>query len=123
MAVEGYDETIRALEQRVVILTADGRRGVHLAGQAYSNDVKLLAPYKTGTYRRSIHVQPWEPWGVRVGTDLPYARRLEYGFFMMFDKLGRQYFQTPRPHFRAAMDLNYSRYLAIIKAEIGRGAI
>lgn len=35
----------------------------------------------------------------RVGSDSPYARRLEFGF-VGTDSIGRNYNQAPRPHFR-----------------------
>lgn len=96
-----------------------------------ANRAKQLAAYKTGTLRRSIHVGghtaltpdfaagPAEGGAefhdvggarssrdsaeVQVGTDVPYARRIEYGF-MGKDKLGRRYHQTPRPYLRPAFD-------------------
>ena len=66
-------------------------------------------PYKTGTYRRSFHMETVEKSSercrVEVGTDAPQARRLEYGF-VGADKLGRVYNQAPRPHIRPALDEN-----------------
>jgi hypothetical protein len=98
------------------------RTAAKLGGQAYANDVKVLAPYKTGTYRRSIHVAEPETNGfqttVKVGTDLPHGRRLEFGFFDMTDKLKRHFFQYPRPHFRPPFDTERARYLAIMAGEM-----
>ena len=66
-------------------------------------------PYKTGTYRRSFHMETVEKTPerctVQVGTDSPYGKRLEYGF-VGADKLGRVYNQSPRPHVRPAFDEN-----------------
>ena len=66
-------------------------------------------PYKTGTYRRSFHMETVEKSSercrVEVGTDAPQARRLEYGF-VGADKLGRVYNQAARPHIRPALDEN-----------------
>ena len=66
-------------------------------------------PYKTGTYRRSFHMETVEKTPerctVQVGTDSPYGKRLEYGF-VGADKLGRVYNQPPRPHVRPALDEN-----------------
>jgi hypothetical protein len=39
----------------------------------------------------------------RVGSDSPYARRLEFGFVGV-DSLGRNYNQAPRPHLRPALE-------------------
>lgn len=80
-----------------------------LVGNEYKNDVQEIAPYKTGTYRRSIHVQPVDSSKVLVGSDLPYGKRLEYGFADS-DKLGRVYNQAAQPHFRPAMDTNIGKY-------------
>lgn len=59
---------------------------------------------RSGDYKRSIekyvHMSVSGKSIVgRVGTDSPYARRLEYGFVGV-DRLGRNYNQAPRPHFR-----------------------
>ena len=66
-------------------------------------------PYKTGTYRRSFHMETVEKTPerctVQVGTDSPYGKRLEYGF-VGADKLGRVYNQAARPHIRPALDEN-----------------
>ena len=66
-------------------------------------------PYKTGTYRRSFHMETVEKSSercrVEVGTDAPQARRLEYGCVGP-DKLGRVYNQAARPHIRPALDEN-----------------
>lgn len=60
----------------------------------------------TGDYRRSITVQFYAGDGqfiATVGTNLPQARRLEYGFHGA-DSLGRVYNQPPFPHFGPALD-------------------
>lgn len=66
-------------------------------------------PYKTGTYRRSFHLETTEKTPERctviVGTDSPYGRRLEFGF-VGADRLGRIYNQAARPHIRPALDEN-----------------
>ena len=96
------------------------RNAVRLAGQAYANDVKAIAPYKTGTYRRSIHVE-MSTEGIRevalIGTDVPYGRRLEFGFYDT-DSLGRKYQQYPRPHWRPAWDANLPKYRDIMLAAL-----
>lgn len=89
---------------------------VKLAGNAYKNDVQAIAPYKTGTYRRSIHVEmstEGEAPVALIGTNAPQALRLEYGFVGP-DRLGRVYNQKPRPHWRPAWDNNLARYQRII---------
>jgi len=109
-------ETIRGmsnLKRAFKDLAKQGERNkstaLKIVGQEYANHVKAITPYKTGTLRRSIHVEPVSENTVLVGTDLPYARRLEYGF-MDKDKLGRIYHQAPRPYFRPPLDQNFAKY-------------
>jgi hypothetical protein len=115
--VEGLEEVLANIETRLHSMVQKGKKGLKLAGQAYANDVKQGAPYLTGTLRRSIHAEPPtddddQPF-VLVGTDLPYARRLEYGF-LGTDALGRYYHQPPQPYFRPPLDTQMPKYLAII---------
>jgi len=85
------------------------------------NEAKTTAPYLTGTLRRSIHTES----RVRsetnvyalVGTDVEYARRIEYGFVGR-DKLGRVYDQAARPYMRPALDANREAVRREIKAAI-----
>jgi len=114
------------------------------------NYAKQHAAYKTGTLRRSIHIggfshlaagfNPSEGYGdiggvisrpgyaqVSVGTNLVYARRIEYGFIGA-DKLGRVFNQRPRPYLRPAFDTqqdavrqDIERALAILLKEAVRG--
>ena len=68
------------------------------------NRAKQLAPFRTGTLRRSIHMERVAGrTAVAVGTDMPYARRLEYGFAGV-DSLGRRYHQAARPYMRPAIE-------------------
>jgi HK97 gp10 family phage protein len=69
------------------------------------NTAKRKAPVLTGTLRRSIHMEDVGSDAVSVGTDLPYARRMEYGFAAT-DSLGRRYNQPARPYLRPALDEN-----------------
>jgi phage gpG-like protein len=63
--------------------------------------------WDTGNLGRSITSQPVETTPskavVHVGTDVEYARRVEYGFSGM-DSLGRRYNQPPNPYMRPAFD-------------------
>lgn len=90
---------------------------VSLAANAYKNDVQEVIQYKTGTLRRSIHVENQmeglSPVSV-VGTDVPYARRLEYGFISK-DSLERQYHQYAAPRWRPTFDNNLRKYERIIR--------
>jgi hypothetical protein len=62
----------------------------------------------TGAYRRSWKPdhQPL-PHGAHctIGTSAPQGRRLEFGFWDMYDSLGRHFYQPPRPHVQPALPL------------------
>jgi hypothetical protein len=122
IALAGMDTVVGNLNRYIESKIKQTRTAAKLGGQAYANDVKVLAPYKTGDYRRSIHVKDPETNGLRttvmVGTDKPQGRRLEFGFFDMTDSLGRHFFQYPRPHFRPPFDTERARYLAIMAGEL-----
>jgi len=89
---------------------------VKLAANEYKNDVQAIIQYKTGTLRRSVHVEMTSE-GLRqvalIGTDAPYARRLERGFVGK-DSLGRVYHQSPAPRWRPAWDANLPKYQRMI---------
>jgi len=129
MQVFGLNETIAAIQEEANAIIKQAETAVRLAGQAYANDVKALAPLGTdpktgphGTYRRSIHVEKIiEEDGkfyAIVGTNLPQGPRLEWGFYDMTDSLGRHYYQLPLPHFRPPLDTEMSRYVAIMQGAI-----
>jgi hypothetical protein len=89
------------------------RTAVNLAGNEYKADVQRIIAYDTGTLRRSVHVEPstdnMRPVSL-VGSNAPYARRIEYGFWDMQDSLGRRYFQRAQPAWRPAFYLNKNKY-------------
>lgn len=75
-----------------------------IAGWEWANAAKEIAPYLTGTFRRSIAVFPSEEKGtILVGSDVPYGARLEFGYEGP-DRLGRRFHQQPRPTFRRSLD-------------------
>jgi hypothetical protein len=119
MEVFGYNETIAAIEEEAAKIVRAAEAQMRLAGQALANDIKELSPYLTGTYRRSIHVeaivQENGKFYAIVGTDLPQAKRLEFGFYDMTDSLGRHYYQYPLPHFRPPLDQQMGKYVAIMQ--------
>jgi hypothetical protein len=125
MEVIGLSETLAAIQKELAERARVAKNAVRLAGNEYKNDVQKIAPYKTGTYRRSIHVQMIEENGnpyALVGTDLPYGKRLEFGFWDMTDKLGRHFYQRAQPHFRPALDLNMNKYYRIMKGTFDRNS-
>jgi len=85
---------------------------VELTGNEYKNDMQEVIQYKTGTLRRSIHVEMTREAGhtvALVGTDAPQAKRLEFGFNDV-DSLGRVYHQPPQPRWRPTFDQNFPKY-------------
>ena len=95
---------------------------VKLAANEYKNDVQAIIQYKTGTLRRSVHVEMTTE-GLRqvalIGTDAPYARRLERGFIGK-DSLGRVYNQAAQPRWRPAWDNNLPKYQRILLGVFNR---
>lgn len=75
------------------------------AGWLVANDAKARAPYKSGTLRRSIDVASVGPGDVRVGSSVPYAARIEFGF-VGADSAGRNYHQAAQPYLRPAFEEN-----------------
>ncbi len=73
------------------------------AANVVRNDAIPRAAYLTGTLRRSIRTEEIGRNDVAVGSDVPYARRIEFGFNGA-DSLGRRYHQAPRPYLRPAFD-------------------
>lgn len=62
----------------------------------------------TGDYRASWRTEHTAlPHGAHctIGTDRPQGRRLEFGFWDMYDSLGRHFYQPPYPHVQPALPL------------------
>lgn len=123
---ESLTRKLRALGDAVSGRTLE--RAVVPGALIIQNAAKERAPYRTGTLRRSIHIgghtdlatdyqKPPDvpdldaphigPHSVEVyvGTNLEYARRIEYGFNDT-DSLGRVYNQAAQPYLRPAVDEN-----------------
>lgn len=133
----------RAFQQLGAAVTGESLEAALVAGVLnIQNYAKEHAAYKTGTLRRSIHIGGHsglvagfgqgggysdiggnvhngphaEVW---VGTNLVYARRIEYGFIGA-DKLGRVYNQRPRPYLRPAFDTQVDAVNRDIERAISR---
>lgn len=76
-------------------------------------------PYITGDYRRSFDKETvsrgLSHCVVRVGTNAPQGKRLEFGFVGR-DVLGRYYNQAAQPHLRPALDENVDEVREEIRA-------
>ena len=102
--------------------SAAARRALTSGAMIILNDAKRDAPWKSGTLKRSLHIEP-DPdhrggVAVLIGTNVPYAARLEFGF-VGADSLGRIYNQAARPYLRPAMDNNRE---AVVQ-EVGRALV
>ena len=67
----------------------------------------------TGRYRSSWELESFavpHGGGAEVGTNMPYGRRLEFGFWDMYDSLGRHFFQPPYPHVGPSVDALSAQY-------------
>lgn len=81
--------------------------GALLVENAAKENLVKNRSYITGNLLRSIHTEATERSRSRaivvVGTDVEYARRVEYGFSGA-DSLGRRYNQPAKPYLRPALD-------------------
>lgn len=93
-------------EVDAAVLRAVGRTGLWLQTTVKANASGRPGPrVQTGDYRRSIAFTLTREGNLPVAvvsTNAPQARRLEYGF-MDVDVLGRNYRQSPFPHWRPAI--------------------
>ncbi len=110
--IEDFTRQLQSLEAATsgrVLKTA-----ITAAALIVQNDAKRIAPYVTGNLRRSIHIEVEQPSRFVangfIGTNLDYARRVEYGFAGA-DVLGRIYNQPAKPYLRPAMDNNRAAVL------------
>lgn len=91
--------------------------GLMAAAKVIETAAKQNAPVLTGNLRRSIHSEQLNALEAAVGTDVVYARRIEYGFNGA-DSLGRVYHQTPQPYMRPAFDENKDHASEVARAAI-----
>lgn len=91
--------------------------GLMAGAKVLETAAKQNAPVVTGNLRRSIHSEQLGALEAAVGTDVVYARRVEYGFNGP-DALGRVYHQPPRPYMRPAFDENKDKAADVARAAI-----
>jgi len=90
-----------------------------IAAMEAANAARQRAPYKTGTLRRSIQVIEQGPREVAVGSRVPYAARIEFGFAGR-DSLGRLYNQPAKPYLRPAIEETRQTMTRIFAEEVRR---
>lgn len=115
VTVVGDKGVLAALTAHRVRLGLGAERAVRKATLATRNTASTLAPVRTGTLRRSYHTEFPTPLVGVVGTDLVYARRVEYGFVGV-DALGRFYDQAPRAHLGPAFDIHSADFVRDLRA-------
>ena len=103
-------------------------RALRLGGLIIANEAKIRAPVLSGQLRRSIAVSTSTPGGkaeARIGSNLEYARRIEFGFTGA-DRLGRVFDQSGKPYLRPAAKAKRKEVIKEISEAIAakvRGAI
>lgn len=107
MTITGNQPLMRNLNKLSAKL---GSRGIMPALRTTAliplNAAKGAVPRVTSTLFRSIHIEDVrDELAVAVGTDVEYARRIEYGFAGI-DSRGRTYNQPAQPYLRPALDEN-----------------
>ena len=78
--------------------TGNLRRSIHIGGHSSESELSSSDGKDIGGNKRDRNSAE-----VLVGTNVVYARRIEYGFSGT-DSLGRSYNQPPHPYLRPAMD-------------------
>ena len=119
VGLSGMADLQKAFKDLASLAERNNAIAIKLVANQYKNDVQAGAPYLTGTLRRSIHVEMVDSSLALVGTDLPYAKRQEYGF-MDKDKRGRVYHQKAHPYFRPPMENNQETYKKMYLEALGR---
>jgi hypothetical protein len=102
------DDARKAVQDRKV-------EAVTKAGDAYAADVQKVAPVDTGFYRSRIRseVTAGDSPVARIGSPVKYMHRLEFGFHGA-DRLGRNYNQAERVHWRSMWYVHLEEYKNII---------
>mgnify|MGYP000440907550 CR=1 FL=1 len=110
--VELSPNLVGKLNRIAQVLGGNESTAALMAGaQLVVNAAQAKAPVLTGTLRRSIRAEAIGN-DVVVGTDLPYARRIEFGFNGA-DSRGRVYHQAAKPYLRPALDENRARVMEV----------
>jgi len=141
LIVDGMEGLLSAFDDLAAELQRRQGIAVELAANEYKNDVQEciteIGLYKTGDYRRSVHVEPGidsdgVPYAL-TGTDNIAAKQHEFGGvikaknvpYLMFKINGKwvkvkQVTQPAHPHFRPTLDRNAEKYQGMIVEEMFR---
>jgi hypothetical protein len=121
-----FANLIKDTDKITAFMSKAERPIVNLIGNEYKNDVQPLLQYKTGTQRRSVHVESSEEVGhpiALVGTNFIGSRQREYGGiikakngpYLVFQIDGQwiqteSVYQPPHPAWRPAFENNLVKY-------------
>lgn len=105
---DGLHEFKDRIDEIIVKADLAARKAVTDGGHLIERRSKQRSPVKTGTLRRSIHVDSVSRlspgrWESRTGPSVIYARRIELGFHGA-DSLGRHYNQSGHPYMGPAFN-------------------
>lgn len=118
----GGREVQQALADLAKIASPDVLRDAAAEGAAaIKAGAQQRVPVDTGALRDSIEVVALEQDSgavlIGIGSPLPYARRIEFGFNGQ-DSLGRTYHQPAQPYLRPALDEDGAAAVASVAAEL-----
>ena len=108
--------------------------GAVQAGLAYSGRILVYQAQQltwqrfqnpSGALAASIHAVRESPYEIEIGSELPYARRREFGFSGMTDSLGRFYADDPGAYYledamNASLEEIEARMASTINAALAR---
>lgn len=102
--VDGVQQLVASLDAIDRQARAELGREVMRTALAVQAGAKRGVPVDTGRLRNSIAVaRSDDGLSAEVGTNVQYARRIEFGFIGA-DRLGRRYHQRPRPYLFPALE-------------------
>lgn len=102
--IQGLSQVEANLAHAIKSMTDGGHKALKVAALEVIKEAKQFAPVgKTGLLRSSLAVLSEDAKSVTVGTKVPYAHRIEYGFMDKTDSLGRLFKVPAQPFLRPAI--------------------
>ena len=102
----------RRFEEMGNQIVEEAERELEEAVKRTENDAKLMAPVDTGRLRNSIGHRKTGFAEFEVGSNVPYARSVEYGEMR----------RRPQPYLRPAVEKNWERLKEGLKRAVRRGS-
>jgi len=137
VGLSGMADLQKAFKDLASLAERNKTIALKLIGEECKTDVQAkiteIGLYKSGDYRRSVHVEPVDSSKVLVGTNRVDGRQHEYGGvikaknkpYLVFKIDGhwvrvKQVYQPPHPHFRPVFDANWQKYQKMYLEALGR---